>query len=60
MDRKAVERPRTPASDTEDSPCQDPNDNGKRIMSEASSVASRREDHLHGARELLESWRFET
>ena len=29
-------------------------------MAEASSVANRREDHLQGARELLEAWRLET
>jgi hypothetical protein len=60
MMTKVAERPVSPSSDTEDSPADDQNSNGKRVMAEASSVPNRRGDHLHGARELLEAWRLET
>ena len=57
---KIANRTVSPSNDTEDSPTDARNSNGKQVMAEASSVANRREDHLHGARELLEAWRFET
>ncbi|KAJ7234564.1 hypothetical protein C8J57DRAFT_1531508 [Mycena rebaudengoi] len=41
-----IDRPGSPGSDTEDSPHQEPDANGKRGMNPASRVADRREDHL--------------
>ncbi|KAJ6597432.1 P-loop containing nucleoside triphosphate hydrolase protein [Mycena sp. CBHHK59/15] len=56
----AMDRPGSPASDTEDSPHQEPDNNGKRGMDEGARVADRREEHLQGARTRLERWRYAT
>jgi bloom syndrome protein len=58
--RKVADRSVSPSNDAEDSPSDKQNSNGKRVMAEASSIPNRREDHLHGARQLLEAWRLET
>jgi hypothetical protein len=56
----ALDRPGSPASDTEDSPGQQPDTNGKRGMNEAATVPDRREEHLKGARTRLDGWRTQT
>lgn len=53
-------RPISPSSDIESSPRQEPDEQGKRQMAEGARVANRRDDHLKGARDLLESWRITT
>lgn len=53
-------RSASPSSDTEDSPVQEADDNGKRPMAEGAKVANRREKHLQGAKDLLMTWRFST
>ncbi|KAJ7729256.1 P-loop containing nucleoside triphosphate hydrolase protein [Mycena maculata] len=57
---RPVERPMSPSSDTEDSPSQTPDDNGKRLMRQASQAPNRREGHLNQARQLLTRWRNDT
>ncbi|KAJ7767376.1 hypothetical protein DFH07DRAFT_769500 [Mycena maculata] len=55
-----VSWPGSPAPDTEDTPSEAPDGNGKRGMNTAASVSDRRDDHLKGARKRLEHWRYNT
>ncbi|KAF9537693.1 P-loop containing nucleoside triphosphate hydrolase protein, partial [Agrocybe pediades] len=50
----------SPSSDTEDTPSQEPDQNGKRVMVEVANVPNRRDEALSGARSLLSNWRYET
>lgn len=53
-------RPISPSSGVEDSPRQEPDEQGKRQMAEGAKVANRRDNNLKGVRELLENWRITT
>ena len=55
-----LKRPISPSSDTEDSPQQEVDEDGKQQMAEGARVANCRDSHLKGARELLEKWRIQT
>ncbi|KAF4609440.1 hypothetical protein D9613_012919 [Agrocybe pediades] len=58
--KQPLTRPSSPSSDVEDTPSQNPDENGKRTMGEAANVANRRDEALNGAKSLLTTWRQET